>query len=256
MSEKDNSVGVFLSQYAATLLECGATTIRIEKNVLRMAEAYGCTARVNMYPLHIELVLEDIDTGRTTTVSKPVHNSAPNYHTITELSKLSWNCYDRRIPLDEAIALYKHVVATPRIPFAVVTTLTALANASFCRLFNGDWIAMLIVAIATAAGFYVKRELIRTWHISALPAIIISACLSAVLSCSCYVFNLGSTPDIALATSVLYLVPGIPYLNSISDLINGHYICATSRLIYSCMITICLAVGLYIGLLLMNAHMM
>lgn len=34
-------LGTFLCSYATTLLECGAATVRIEKNVGRMAEAYG-----------------------------------------------------------------------------------------------------------------------------------------------------------------------------------------------------------------------
>ena len=37
--------------------------------------------------------------------------------------------------------------------------------------------------------------------------------------------SLGSTPDIAIATSILYLVPGIPFLNGFSDMIAGHYTC-------------------------------
>ena len=114
--------------------------------------------------------------------------------------------------------------------------------------------SMLIVWIATAAGFYSKDVLISRYKIDFRLAIIVCSCISAILSCSGHVFGLGDTPDIALATSVLYLVPGIPYLNSVSDFINGHYISAISRLIQSCIITVCLAVGLYIGLLLMNAQ--
>ena len=38
--------GKFLANYAATLLKCGATSVRIEKNVCRIAEAYGLKAEV------------------------------------------------------------------------------------------------------------------------------------------------------------------------------------------------------------------
>lgn len=254
MANQDNEIGKFLADYATTLLECGATTVRIEKNALRIAEAYGCHTEINIYPRHVEVVLIDDATGNRGIMSKVIQHSANNYNTITELSKLSWNCFDRRISFEEAKVRYKEIVNKERIPFWIVTLLTSAANASFCRLFGGDPAAMLVVFIATAAGFYAKNQLIKQWHVDARLAIIICSCISAVLSCSAYVFSMSQTPDVALATSVLYLVPGIPYLNAISDLINGHYICATSRLISSGIITICLAVGLYIGLLVMHAQ--
>ena len=254
MYNKDNEIGKFLAAYATTLLECGATTVRIEKNVLRIAEAYGCHTEINIYPRHVEVVLVDESTGDRTIMSKVIQHSNNTYNTITELSKLSWNCYDRKITYDEAVARYNEVITKPRLPFGLVTLLTSAANASFCRLFGGDPAAMLVVFIATAIGFYAKKQLIQQWRVDARLAIILCSCISAILSCSAYVFSMSQTPDVALATSVLYLVPGIPYLNSISDLINSHYICATSRLISSGIITICLAVGLYIGLLVMNAQ--
>ena len=34
----------------------------------------------------------------------------------------------------------------------------------------------------------------------------------------------------AIATSVLYLVPGIAFLNAFNDMIDGHYVCFFSRL--------------------------
>lgn len=254
MTELEHNVGKFLINYATTLLECGATTIRIEKNVMRIAEAYGCHTEISIYPRHVEVVLVDDKNGDSTMMSKMITANNINYYSISALSQLSWMCYDKRITFDEARERYKKIISTPRLPFAVVTILTAAANASFCRLFGGDPMAMAIVLIATACGFYAKKQLVKQWHVDMRFAIIISSCLSSIMSCSGYVFSITGTPDVALATSVLYLVPGIPYLNSISDLINGHYICAMSRAVVSCVITICLAVGLYIGLLLMNAQ--
>ena len=67
-----------------------------------------------------------------------------------------------------------------------------------------------------------------------------------------FIFNITSTPDVALGTSVLYLIPGIPYINSVSDLIHGHLLCFMSRFINACVITTCLGIGLSLGILLMN----
>ena len=67
-------------------------------------------------------------------------------------------------------------------------------------------------------------------------------------------FPLGSTPDVALATSVLYLIPGVVYINSVSDLIHGHLLCGFSRFMNAALITLCIGIGLSSGILLMNIH--
>lgn len=252
MNKPDQPVGAFLCDYATTLLECGATTVRIEKNVGRIAEAYGCRAEVNIYPQHVEVVERTADTEELNIFSKTIGHGGINYATISALSKLSWNCIDDGLPLPEVRRQYTEICSVKRLPSALVTLLASLANASFCRLFEGDLPSMAIVFVATLCGFYLKGALCSKFHLDLRASIIIAGCVSAVLSCAGYVFGWGETPDVALATSVLYLVPGIPYLNAVSDLINGHYICATSRFIHAATLTVCLSVGLYLGLLLMH----
>ena len=68
-------------------------------------------------------------------------------------------------------------------------------------------------------------------------------------------FGLGSTPGIAIGSSVLYLVPGIPFLNSFSDLLNHHYICAFSRFMDAVVLTCCLSLGLCAGMAMMQVGM-
>ena len=255
MNKPNQPLGAFLCDYATTLLECGATTVRIEKNVGRMAEAFGSRAEVSIFPKHIELVECDAVTGERSFFSKTIGHGGINYATISALSKLSWNSVDRHLPLATVRDEYQRICQEKRLPLWLVTLLTSFANASFCRLFEGDLPSMSIVFVATLCGFYLKNALCKKYHFDVRAAIIVAGCVSAILSCAGYVFGWGKTPDVALATSVLYLVPGIPYLNSVSDLINDHYLCATSRFIHAATLTVCLSVGLYIGLLLMHVKL-
>ena len=84
---------------------------------------------------------------------------------------------------------------------------------------------------------------------------IICALVSSILGATGILFPYGSTPYIAVATSVLYLVPGIPFLNSFSDLLHRHYICAFSRFADAVILTGCLSAGLCGGMLLMKIGM-
>ena len=132
-----------------------------------------------------------------------------------------------------------------------VLILTSLANASFCRLFGGDAVAMLIVFVSTLAGYRLKQVMLEDKRDVRLTFLCASF-FSAVLSAGGHIFDIGTTPEIALGTSVLYLIPGVPYINSVSDLIYKHYLCAFSRFMDAAVLTACLSAGLCAGMLLLG----
>ena len=121
--------------------------------------------------------------------------------------------------------------------------LVSFANAAFCRLFQGDYISMAIVFFATLDGFCIRQLLTeRGWNHYAV--FIISAFVASIIGSTGYVFGWGKTPDMAIGTSVLYLVPGVPLINGIMDIIDGHVLAGTSRLINAALLIICIAMGL------------
>ena len=105
---------------------------------------------------------------------------------------------------------------------------------------------MLFVFIATLGGFCVRYKTVKA-GLDSRAACLVAACLSAIIACGPHIFGLGTTPDVAVATSVLYLVPGIPFINAFSDLINGHYVCSMSRLLSALETTACLGTGLVLA---------
>ena len=108
--------------------------------------------------------------------------------------------------------------------------------------------------VSTLAGFFIKQTLTAR-KVDVRLVFIICAFISSVLASSATFFSFGRTPDIAVGTSVLYLVPGIPFLNSFSDMLDGHYICAFGRFMNAVVLTCCLSLGLCCGMLLMNLSM-
>ena len=83
-----------------------------------------------------------------------------------------------------------------------------------------------------------------------LAVFIISAFVASMIGSTGYLMHWGNTPDMALGTSVLYLIPGVPLINSIMDIIDGHVLAGTSRFINACLLIICIAIGLSMTLLL------
>ena len=65
---------VFLSGYASALLGCGATCIRIEKNVNRMAETFGIDYSMVIMPATVQMTVWDMGQGQTAFVQQYPEN--------------------------------------------------------------------------------------------------------------------------------------------------------------------------------------
>lgn len=247
-------VALFLGEYGARLLGSGATCLRLEQNVSRMAAAMGMRVEMTILPGHLHLTVTDLASGSVFTTISTVGHVPVSFNIITRLSALSWAMADGRIDFSGALREFAHIIGSDTHSRLMTLILISAANASFCRLFGGDAAAMAIVAAATMAGFWLKTLLIGK-GCDVRIAVMICAFVSAVLGATDMLFSIGGTPALSVGTSVLYLVPGIPFLNSFSDLLNRHYICACSRLIDAVMLTCCLSAGLCGAMALMHVPM-
>lgn len=245
---------LFLSEYAAWLLGSGATSIRLELNVHRMAQALGCSAEMTILPRHIHMTVCLLDHSDSYTYIIATHPIPISFDINTHLSRLSWSMADDKISLSEAKKRFNEIIKTPPANRYLVLLLASCANAAFCRLFTGDWAAVGMVFLSTLVGFFLKQVL-TSHKFDVRLTFIICAFISSLIAGTATLFSIGHTPDIAVGTSVLYLVPGIPFINSFSDLLNGHYICAFGRFVHAVVLTCCLSLGLCGGMLLMKLSM-
>lgn len=248
------SLCLFLSEYAALLLGSGATCIRLERNVDRIASHFGHEAVMTIMPRHIHMTVCNKSRRDSYTYITAIRHSVISFDINTRLSELSWDIVDDKLSFRQSQKRLQTIYQTdPASPWLVLL-LASIANGAFCRLFGGDWLAALIVVAATLAGFYIKQQL-AVRKVDARVIFAICAFVSSVLASTGWLFHIGSTPDIAVGTSVLYLVPGIPFLNSFSDMLAGHYICAFSRFMNAMLLTASLSAGLLAGMMLMNIGM-
>ena len=96
-----DALGRFLAEYSAWLWGCGATCVRIDKNVGRIAMTYGYRADVAVMPRHVTVCLSD-EGGSVQTYTQRVVKAGINFDINTELSALSWSIRDGKLSLDDA----------------------------------------------------------------------------------------------------------------------------------------------------------
>ena len=114
---------------------------------------------------------------------------------------------------------------------------------------NGDWVAVGIVFTSTLAGFSARQQLTKAgvnhFIIFILSAFVASLCASSALRFDC-------TAETAIATSVLFLVPGVPLINGVIDIVEGHVLNGIARLASALMLIICIAIGLSCTLMIVK----
>ena len=220
----------FIADYATYLLASGVHTSRVIRNSQRIGQSQGVDIQLSSFQKSTILTVRDDATGEAVTRVVKIPALPISFERNSDLSALSWDALDDRLPLDEIRRRYGELIDKPRIDPIFVLVTVGLANASFCRLFGGDW---------TAVG------IVNHFLIFIISAFMASLCASAALRFDC-------TAETALATSVLYLVPGVPLINGVIDIVEGHILIGFSRLINALLLIICIAIGLSATLLMVK----
>lgn len=246
----------FLLDLSRTLMGAGAHTSRVVRNVTRIAESFGYKVDMTIFQMHITMTIRHAkdDTVRRTSVGK-IGAAAFNFNTISQISTLSWEAHDDYLSFRELLERYKQIIHEPRLSRWWVLGLVTAANACFCRLFGGDVYAMGIVAVATLIGFFIRQEM-SARHINHMAIFLVCSFIASLIAATGFWFHLGSTPETALGTSVLFLIPGVPLINSIFDLLEGHVLVGISRAVNALILIVCIALGLSATMLILGLDML
>lgn len=241
-SKKLKDITSFIADYASVLLGSGVHCTRVVRNSRRICESFGLDIHMTVFASSIILTLVDPEEDDMCTEVVVIPQLPVSFELNSELSALSWRVYDKPMPIEDLQAEYKALVSKPRINSWAVTFLVSLANACFCRLFGGDLGAMTVVFFSTVLGFRLLRTLKKRGLDHFLSVIIVSFVSSTLASVS-LLFDQVSA-NVAVATSVLFMVPGVPLITGVIDILENHTLIGFARLIRALLIVICLAVGL------------
>lgn len=242
-----NKLGNLLARYVAIMVASGTHSSRISRSAKRIAEAYGYDLRINLSLRNLSVMLcepEDPSNHYYELIAVP---AAPiSLSNNADLSRLSWEVYDKKMPVEEFEAKFNKIISTPRYSHWVVALMASLASFGLCYLFNGTIWAMIMVFVSTFISFNFKSFLTKK-HVNNHLTILLTA-LTAAFIASLGAFIDEQTATVAVTTSVLYLVPGVVFISGLIDILEGFVVIGSSRLMNATLHTISLAIGLLISL--------
>lgn len=242
----------FIVDYVSTMVSIGTYSSRVSRCAQRIAQSFNYELSLNFSFNHTLInIVDPDDNSRSRTYVVNNKYSVVDFRLISNLSALSWAIYDHIHDLRVAKKCFEKLTVKTKHPFYLYIILQSVANASFSKLFGGDLGTVLIVFLAGLVGTSLKTVFAK---LKLDMRIIYIACafVSSYLALVGVEFNLTQTSDVALASSILYLTPGVFFINSVIDILKNYIQMGLSRIISVAILVSCVAIGVYITLTLSN----
>jgi uncharacterized membrane protein YjjP (DUF1212 family) len=226
------------------LLVNGSDTEQVQLAVVRFAKAFGADG--NLLVTH-EAVLITLASGGQirTKIGHRVPGMGVGMTAIEAANRLVDDASAGRLNLDEAQAALdaiEHGAATyPQWLVAVALGVTA---GCLSRLFGGDLFACLAAWLAGAAGTWMRLQL-GSRHVNPVVTAFFVALLSGLIGGVAIKLAVSSTPALPLVAPAMILVPGVPLINGILDMMRNHVTIGMSRLGFAALIVLAVALGLF-----------
>lgn len=108
-----------------------------------------------------------------------------------------------------------------------------------------------ITLIASSTAMFVRQELARKRFVLIITFGVTAFTATLIASIS-QINGLSSTPNIALASSVLLLAPGFSFINSFLDALKGYLMMGWGRWMEGILLTIATSIGIIIAMAILN----
>lgn len=259
MSSKENTAPIsdftdLALDIATTLIASGAHSGRIVNNINRLALPWKYDVQMNITFNGVLLTVKD-STGGQESITRykaiPPHNV--HLALLTEFSRMTWNVADGDLSFIEAQQKTKAIKEKKSYNYWSVAFAVGFSCACLCLLAGGNLLNGCVAYLASFVGSIVRYHVVRL-KFNPMISFVIASFVTTMIAGMDGIFSIGSFPEATLATSVLYLVPGVPLINSVIDLIEGYLSSAWNRALFGAFILLGIAVGMALSISLLGIN--
>lgn len=234
------------------LLASGAHSGRVSSNIKRMGDTWGYD--IHFHPTFKGLLLsvqnvDDKSDSITLFKESPPH--VVHLQILTEVSHLTWRVYEQKMSISDTEEAFRKIKDIPTYNCWVVSVAVGFSCAGLCLFAQGDIYNALVVCLATFLGS-VCRFKVADMNFNPMISISAAAFVTTLITGLGSLYNIGIRPDAAMATAVLYLIPGVPLVNSVIDLIEGYLSSSINRAMFSGLTLLTIAVGMTLCITLLG----
>ena len=234
------------------LLGSGADTAEVQESMVRFAAAFGCETHL---VVTYEALLLTVVSGEQfrTKISHRVPAMNVNMAAVAAVSNLLGEVEAGRWRLSEAQKELDEVEdRSPVYERWLIVIALGLTAASLARLFGGDWPTFWVSWLAGSLGMWLRQMLGRRgFNLFFIP--FAAALLSGVIGGAAVLLGVSATPALCLVAPGMIIVPGVPLVNALQDMIKNHMTVGLARLGLGSLITLAITFGLFAAMSLTGA---
>lgn len=241
-------------EVSTLLLESGAHCERINRNIQRIAQTTNYRVEMLMSFTAISVSVTDKSNSENRiTENKRIKHHGAHFGVLTDTSLLTWKLVDREISFKDLGDYLNKLKSCSRYPLWLVRLFIGIACGCLCLLAGGNWIDGLFALLASTIGLTVRQEMVKKGF-NLMVSILCSAFITTTVSGTNILYNFGESPQSSVATAVLFLIPGVPLINSIIDLLEGYIPVGIARGAFGGFILLCIAVGMFLSMTLIGIN--
>lgn len=226
------------------MLASGAHCGRLSSNLSRMAIVWNYSIDLNPSFKGLQVTVKDLnnpDNSVTSYKTSPEHNV--HLSVLTDISALSWKVHEEKLPIIFVEENFQKIKQKPTYPTWLITLAVGFSCSGLCAFALGDIYNILVAFTGASVGYLVKCQIAK-WKFNAMISIALAAFVTTLISGFGYLNGFGVRPEAAMATAVLYLIPGVPLVNTVIDLIEGYLSSSINRALFAGFILLCIASGM------------
>jgi uncharacterized membrane protein YjjP (DUF1212 family) len=255
MNEHKNSeakeLGTLLLDVGVNMLGSGASCSRIRITMKRLAGNYDYNTHISIAPKSVTLALNDENNDALFSGMRSTPAQGVNFKILSGISRLSWDALEKELSLVQIRAELNRLLALPHYPRLIVLICVGLAGSGFCYNFGGKLPEMVITFGATFCGLFVRQEAVKQ-KFNPYICVFMASFVASMFTGAFVVAGLEINFEHAFATSVLFLIPGVPLINCFTDLIDGNILNGLVRGMNALMFALAIALGLLAAMLIYN----
>lgn len=251
LKEDAQSVGNILLEIGALLMSSGASTNRTRITMGRIAKGLGYGIELLITQRALMLTIIEKDQQHFFSRMKRISPHGVNFRIVSGISHLSWNVMEQNWTVSQIAEELHRLKSLPHYPRPVILGAVGLAGAGFCNIFGGGYVEMTVAFVATVAGLFIRQEAVKK-KFNPYLCVFFAAFTASFIAGLAEHFHIGMQPDKAFATSVLFLVPGVPLINSVTDLVDGNIQNGMVRAMNGLMIAFSIAMGILAVKMILN----
>jgi uncharacterized membrane protein YjjP (DUF1212 family) len=236
-------------QTGLVLMQHGAESALIETLMRRLGLALGVD-RVEAGVFANSIILSTLAAGRSMTMVRRSEDRGINMHLVTEVQRAVLQVEERGLDAAGYRARLDGIVPV-HYPRWLVSVAIGLSCAAFARLAGADLPSCAVVVGASGVAMALRLRIARL-HFSPVVNFFVSAFVATSLAGLSEVFGWGTTHNVARASCVLFLVPGFPLINGVSDVVKGYMSTGLARLANATLLASAAATGILLSMALWN----